>query len=1054
MDGKAGTPQQDGTLPHDLDRATEQSSTQAGGKSTVTALKTSVAPTSAAGAAEGQGASGKSSGHSSGRSSTNAAVKPGGVRRFNASALSGRTAAIVRGQLRPPKSGSIEPPTKAPSLMTFTPAQTVAALAQFESTFDPNQEENQGVLAPAVPAQMDLPEWHKFQGVIARARARAMQKHVLIDHADESDYQGSLLDKIQTLKSKIQSHVVAQAAEGKSTTTIGEQLQAGQLAEQEQEQAQQAAEQAAVHSAAQAQRLAELQGGLHVLTMSSADLTATEPSCVAAQADQFERSVDTLVQALERDHVRAQEIPAPVDPSARSVDIPLTQDFVRAAMAPLSCPDLDHTKSCALGASYLQPPMLQDSPVPYSNADEQGAAPAASSLREVALQAATFSHDGPVPEGLAHDTALAQVLKDETLRPYQTVPPSEGTSLSEVLLGKELEPNVSAGTNAAASAGTSGAVSAGSNAAVGADESAHAADSASPEVYADEAGAEEPHSSYRGGYLPCYVLYDFAQDRFLLDEGSCRLLGLTYTGDWVPHALIEQQVEFIDKDAMLSILFDANAGSALFSHIRICQGSHQGERLFFSGSVVLRDDTGIALLVSGYFARIQADFIEYLAKIKKHSSAFDIDAYTGEIHYGAAIYQILGLRPEEKLPRSLIEFEKRYIHPDDLLIYRKQGDVISSPSLGDYYESIFRLKHRGGYYIWCIDRGLVVERKRSGRASRIIGTTTNIDVVRSNFERLKRTIYQDPLTGLHNRLYLNTRNKFFTMEESQPLSLVYVDISGLKVINDYLGHAKGDALVKLAVSVLSQDIYLDHELVRLSGDEFLLIFPCCGAEQCAAHMERFISDLHARNAAHEFPLPVFMGYGIATLNEIDDGDTFMRCEQRADERLKRYKQQHHDEIYAALRSFVEEMLGYSIDLTDNRVLDYIDQPGSPPATVAKLSAAPLSEPVAEPLVEPGADASAVRPSLDAAAVPDQDRAADAAETVCELDPSAPDPEAELGAERAALEPETGGGAEGYQVFTGSVGAQGSQVPLTRQYPNSALFTSARLSAKEQGEQDD
>lgn len=1040
MDGKAGTTQQDGTLPLEQDRATEQSSTQAGGKSTVTALKTSVAPTSTARAAEGQGASGKSSGHSS----ANAAVKPSGVRRFNASALSGRTAAIVRGQLRPPKSGSIEPPTKAPSLMSFTPAQTVAALAQFESTFDPHQEENQGVLASAVSAQMDLPEWQKFQGVIARARARAMQKHALIDRADESDYQGSLLDKIQTLKSKIQCHVVAQEADGKAVPTIGEQLQAGQLAEQEQEQAQQATEQAAGHSAAQAQRLAELQGGLHVLTMSSADLASTEPSCVAAQADQFERSVDTLVQALERDHARAQEIPAPVDPSAYCVDIPLTQDFVRAAMAPLSCPDLDHTKSCALGSSYLQPPMLQDSPVPYSNAEEQGAAPAASSLSEVALHAATFSHDGPVPEGLAHDTALAQVLKDEALRPYQTVPPSAGTSLSEVLLGKELEPNVSADTSGA----------------VIADESAHAVDSAYPEVYADEAGAEEPHSSYRGGYLPCYVLYDFAQDRFLLDEGSCRLLGLTYSGDWVPHALIEQQVEFIDKDAMLSILFDANAGSALFSHIRICQGTHQGERLFFSGSVVLRDDTGIALLVSGYFARIQADFIECLAKIKKHSSAFDIDAYTGEIHYGAAIYQILGLRPEEKLPRSLIEFEKRYIHPDDLLIYRKQGDVISSPSLGDYYESIFRLKHRGGYYIWCIDRGLVVERKRSGRASRIIGTTTNIDVVRSNFERLKRTIYQDPLTGLHNRLYLNTRNKFFTMEESQPLSLVYVDISGLKVINDYLGHAKGDALVKLAVSVLSQDIYLDHELVRLSGDEFLLIFPCCGAEQCAAHMERFVSDLHARNAAHEFPLPVFMGYGIATLNEIDDGDTFMRCEQRADERLKRYKQQHHDEIYAALRSFVEEMLGYSIDLTDNRVLDYIDQPGPPPATAAKLSAAPLAEPVADTLVEPGADAAAVRPSLAvptaaASAVSDApEAAAEAVETVCELDPSAPDPGVAPGAERAALEPEAGGGAEGYQLFTGSVGAQGSQVPLTRQYPNSALFTTARLSAKEQGEQDD
>ena len=39
---------------------------------------------------------------------------------------------------------------------------------------------------------------------------------------------------------------------------------------------------------------------------------------------------------------------------------------------------------------------------------------------------------------------------------------------------------------------------------------------------------------------------------------------------------------------------------------------------------------------------------------------------------------------------------------------------------------------------------------------------------------------------------------------------------------------------------------------------------------------------------------------------------------------KYYKQQHHDEIYDALRSFIEEMLGHSIDLSDNRVLDYLD----------------------------------------------------------------------------------------------------------------------------------
>ena len=954
-----------------------------------------------------------------------ASAQPRSIRRINAAlALSGRTSAIVRGQLRPPKSGHVEPPTKAPSLTTFTADQTVAALAQYESIFDQHREENQGLLGTDEAGNMELPEWQKFQDVIARARARALQKHALVDKSAEDDYQGSLLDKIQALKSKIERHVTGQESGAQAVTSLGESLQQGNLDDLALERA--------------------------------ASINLME------QANQFERSVDSLVQAAERDLSRSNSIPDPVNPMASSVEIPLTDPHVLAAMQPLRCPDLDPGKSKTLGSSYLQPPKLQDSPIPFSetastsgadlarNAGDEDARAQESRApqsevtavvqawadetqeelgsADLMVTAASFSYDGPVPEGSTPEQALAQALESEALRPYQVVPPVPDDSgpLSE-LMG----------------------------------EAAAEDDEQTP-------AEVRPHGGNRGGYLPCYVIYDFAQDRFLLDEGSCRLLGITYTGDWIPHSLLEMQIELIDHDAMLNILFNPEAGDSIFSHARIKQGAHQGERLFFTGSVIERDDTGIALLVSGFFARIQADFLEYLAKIKNHSSSFDIDAYTGEIHFGAAIYQLLGLKPDDSLPRSLIEFEKRYIHPDDLLIYRKQGDVVSNPSLGDYYESIYRLKHSGGYYIWCIDRGLVVERKRSGKASRIIGTTTNIDVVRSNFERLKRTIYQDPLTGLHNRLYLNTRNKFFTMEESQPLSLVYVDISGLKVINDYLGHAKGDALVKLAVTVLSQDIFLDHEVVRLSGDEFLLIFPCCSHAQCATQMERFVADLNFRNAAHEFPLPVFIGYGIATLNEIDDGDTFMRCEQRADERLKRYKQQYHDDIYDALRSFVEEMLGHSIDLTDNRVLDYIDRKPHGAANSQNVgpdnapNVSPYSAPNADPYNAPKTDPNTATSSNTGAAAPNGAApvtpcvAAFVAErspatvSATEAVAAVPQRVATTGGPNAptntsACEPTVS--VEGYQVFTGSTGSEGSAVPLKRQYPNSAFFTTARLSDK-------
>ncbi len=537
----------------------------------------------------------------------------------------------------------------------------------------------------------------------------------------------------------------------------------------------------------------------------------------------------------------------------------------------------------------------QDAHVPELSANAEAVASVRAAIHKQAQAKAQVR--ARVPSQSAADTTVAE---DK----------AAGTAVTEDAY--KSQNTKSSGSNASASASTSTSISTSTSASV------------RPWKMGSEPQEHNPFH-YRGGYLPCYFLYDYGADRFLLDEGSCRLIGITYTGDWVPSQYIQSQIALLDEEQFINVLFNPSEGNLIFTNVRITQGQHQGERLYMSGSVVMRDDTGIALLVAGYFSQIQAAFLDSVSRIKNHSSSFDIDTYTGEIHFGSAYGEMLGINSQDQLPRTVPELESRFVHPEDLLNYRKQHEVISNPKLGDYYETIYRIKHAGGYYIWCIDRGLVVERKRSGKASRVIGTTTNIDVVRSNFERLKRSIYQDPLTGLHNRLYLNTRYKFFTMEESQPLSLVYVDISGLKIINDYLGHSKGDELIKLAAHILQNEVYLDHEVVRLSGDEFLLIFINCSAVQCKIFINKFAVMLDARNREQEYPLPVFFGFGIATLHEIADGDTFLRCEARADQRLQEYKALHHDHIYRALRAYIERVSGQIITLDDKRRLEYYDR---------------------------------------------------------------------------------------------------------------------------------
>ena len=169
---------------------------------------------------------------------------------------------------------------------------------------------------------------------------------------------------------------------------------------------------------------------------------------------------------------------------------------------------------------------------------------------------------------------------------------------------------------------------------------------------------------------------------------------------------------------------------------------------------------------------------------------------------------------------------------------------------------------------------------------------------------------------------------------------------------------------------------------------------------------------------------------------------------------------------------IDEKLN-SIDLTDNRVLDYIDRkptsaaPSAPSvAPHSEQQAGPYREQKAGPYREQNGDPktglnAAQSASLNVAvpngAAPDTPCVAafvaerspatvSATEAVAAVpqrvattgDPNAP-------TNTSACEPTVS--VEGYQVFTGSTGSEGSAVPLKRQYPNSAFFTTARLSDK-------
>ena len=81
----------------------------------------------------------------------------------------------------------------------------------------------------------------------------------------------------------------------------------------------------------------------------------------------------------------------------------------------------------------------------------------------------------------------------------------------------------------------------------------------------------------------------------------------------------------------------------------------------------------------------------------------------------------------------------------------------------------------------------------------------------------------DVLTGVYNRAFLNEYIKSIT-QESYPVGIIMADLNGLKLVNDFLGHNSGDNLLMEAVQTLKEVIKDNGALIRMGGDEFVILF--------------------------------------------------------------------------------------------------------------------------------------------------------------------------------------------------------------------------------------
>ncbi|MEW9900232.1 GGDEF domain-containing protein [Chitinivorax sp. PXF-14] len=137
--------------------------------------------------------------------------------------------------------------------------------------------------------------------------------------------------------------------------------------------------------------------------------------------------------------------------------------------------------------------------------------------------------------------------------------------------------------------------------------------------------------------------------------------------------------------------------------------------------------------------------------------------------------------------------------------------------------------------------------------------------------QLEQQSMTDPLTGIHNRRYLD-RQLAQEFERARryrhPLTVAVCDIDHFKHINDRFSHAVGDETIKAVAQLLRSHVRQSDIVARFGGEEFVLVFIELGLEDAAAACEKVRQTVQAHPWHHIHPdLSVTVSIGVAPGHE-------------------------------------------------------------------------------------------------------------------------------------------------------------------------------------------
>lgn len=149
----------------------------------------------------------------------------------------------------------------------------------------------------------------------------------------------------------------------------------------------------------------------------------------------------------------------------------------------------------------------------------------------------------------------------------------------------------------------------------------------------------------------------------------------------------------------------------------------------------------------------------------------------------------------------------------------------------------------------------------------IISLITAILLVlyREGNEKIKILATYDVMTGSFNRASGLSILENMLMKNKENITICFIDINGLKEVNDILGHDQGDDLILTAVKAIKDNIRSIDFVIRMGGDEFIICLPDTTVDQAEIIWQRIVKNIEKINDESNKEFYISLSHGISMI---------------------------------------------------------------------------------------------------------------------------------------------------------------------------------------------